>query len=360
MSAKEIGRRSLFALIVLASFPALAAVGLESVIRDYARNHSFDGVVLVAEHGKPVFHGAFGIADRSFAVPFARNDVFRIASITKLFTSVLILQLYEQRRVDLNAPIQTYLPDYSGAGASRVTVRHLLTHTSGIQNSDQVSSYEEAARRGIEMYQLPHSTKELLRRYASGPLIHEPGQAFDYNNGDYFILGAIAERLTGRTYDELLTERILAPLHLTSSGVLYQSRIVRRLAPTYMTPASGSLINDMPVYFENWYAAGAMYSTAADLSQFASALFDGRLLKPETLRLMLTPGMDDYGYGLWIVNWKINGKSHRVALRPGRIMGANVALVRYLDDDVTVIILANTDQTDVAVFAHEVGKAIFN
>lgn len=332
---------------------------LETRIEQYATQKEFNGTILVTQNDEVIVQRSFGLADRAFQVPFTASSKFKIASITKLFTAVLILQLKEEGRLDLNAAIQKYLPDYGGEGAGRVTLHNLLNHTSGIRNSDQVKSYAEAASKGMEIYQLPHTPAELLTKYASGPLVHEPGKEFDYNNADYIILGVIAERVTGKTYATLLKERILDSLGMTASGVLYQGRIVTGLAPTYMRPSAGEpLINDMPVYPENWYAAGAMYSTAADIRKFADALFGSRLLKPESLRLLLTPGLDDYGYGVWVSAQKILGKPHPFAHRPGQIMGANVALVRYLDDGVTVIILSNTNLTDTDAFAFYVGKAV--
>jgi D-alanyl-D-alanine carboxypeptidase len=114
----------------------------------------------------------------------------------------------------------------------------------------------------------------------------------------------------------------------------------------------------MPVYPENWYAAGGMYSTVNDVLAFANALFGGRLLKKETLALMTKPGLDDYGYGLWSYETTINGKKHRVVKRPGQIMGAQAQLYRFLDEDVTVIILSNTGTTDLDELAAELGKKV--
>jgi CubicO group peptidase (beta-lactamase class C family) len=292
---------------------------LATTIEEYARKNSFNGTVLVKKDGKTIVQRSFGLADRAFSVPFSPSTKLKIASITKLFTSVLILQLCDEGLLDLHAPIKAYLPDYQGEGGERVTLHNLLNHTSGIRNSDQVKSYEEAATKGIEMYQLPHTPADLLSKYASGNLVHEVGKVFDYNNADYIILGVIAERVTGKPYADLLKARILDPTGMTGSGVLSQSRILTGLAPTYMRAREGEpLINDMPVYPENWYAAGAMYSTSADLARFAEALFASRLLKTESLRLMLTPGLDDYGYGTWISAQNVQGRNHHLPTGPDR------------------------------------------
>ena len=332
---------------------------LTRTIRQYARAHAFSGTVLVQKGGKTLYHESFGLADRAFSVPVTNATKFKAASITKAFTAVLILQLVEQGRLDLRAPIRAYLPDYSGEGADKVSIHNLLNHTSGIENFDRIKSYEDAVRNGIESYQLPHTTDELLTRYSSGTLVGEVGKAFDYNNADYVILGKIVEKLYGKDFEKVLKERILHPLGMTQSGMLYQQEIVPNLAYTYLKPGeTAPLINDLPVYIQNWYSAGGMYSTATDLAKFADALYgSSKLLKRQTLDLMLTPGLDDYGYGLWVREIDVRGKPHRVAQRPGSIMGANTLLLRFLDDGLTVVILSNTNATDIDAFGFLAGRA---
>jgi len=332
---------------------------LETTIRGYDREHNFNGTILIQHKNKRIYQRSFGIADRAFNIPVNNDTKFKIASITKVFTAVLILQLYEQGKLDLHATIKAYLPGYTGEGAERVTIHNLLNHTSGIQNFDTIKSYEEAVKNGIEVYQLPHTTADLLTKYCSGKLVHEVGKVFDYNNADYIILGKIIEKITAKTYEETLKERILDPLGMTQSGMLYQQNVVRNLANTYWkTGETKPLINDLPVYIENWYSAGGMYSTTADLLKFSNALFGYKLLKPDTLRLMLKSGLDDYGYGLWAATVDIKGKPHRIAHRPGSIMGANTVLLRFLDDDLTIIILSNTNATNIDAFSFLIGRAI--
>lgn len=143
--------------------------------------------------------------------------------------------------------------------------------------------------------------------------------------------------------------------------MLDQGQILEGLADTYFfRPDLKAMVNDLPVYPENWYAAGAMYSTVQDVLTFSNALFGGKLLKAETLALMVKPGLDDYGYGLWSYETKIGDKKHRVVKRPGSIMGAQAQLFHFLDDGVTVIILSNTGTTDLDEFVAEIGKKVIN
>jgi D-alanyl-D-alanine carboxypeptidase len=360
------GRQVLFIAIILllvigsqAKLVQAQSQTLETTIRDYATKHNFNGTILIQHKSKQIYQQSFGVADRAFNIPIKNNTKFRIASITKMFTAVLILQLYEQGKLDLHATIKTYLPGYIGEGAQQVTIHNLLNHTSGIENFDTIKSYEEAVKKGMEVYQRPHSTDDLLTKYCSGKLVHEVGKVFDYNNADYIILGKIIEKLTGKTFAEALKEHILTPLGMTESGMLYQQDVLRNLANTYYKPdETKPLINDLPVYMENWFSAGGMYSTTADLLRFSNALFGNRLLKPETLNLMLKSGLDDYGYGLWIASPKIGGKPYKAAHRPGSIMGANVVLLRFLNIDLTIVIFSNTNTTDIDAFSFLIGRTV--
>ena len=331
---------------------------LAGVVTEHARKTGFSGTVLVERGGEVLLHEGYALADRQHATPCRRDTRYRVASITKLFTSVMVMQLVDQGRLKLDDAIRDCLPAYKGEGAARVRVRHLLNHTSGIANMDTIGSFEQAQREGIPAFQLPHTSDQMLDLYASGRLVNEPGKAFDYNNADYIVLGKIIERAVGAPFHEALKARILAPLGMRSSGLLFQQDIVPRLAATYFKPPKGGLINDLPVYPENWYAAGGAYSDTADILRFAHGLYGGRLLQPASLRQLLTPGLDDYGFGLWVFDMKVKGKPHRVAQRPGRIMGANAAFLRFLDDDLTVIILANTNISDTDEFSFLIGRTV--
>lgn len=328
----------------------------DSFIADYAKEHNFNGTILVQKDGKTFYAQSFGLANIPFQVPNTRQTKYKIASITKLFTSVLILQLHEQGKLDLHKTVGTYLPDCSGEGKDKVTIHQLLNHTSGLANFDTVTDLETALKSGIPAYQTPYTSDQLLARFCGGKLANPPGKVFDYNNGDYIVLGKILERLSGKTYDQVLGERILRPLKMENTGMLRQSDILPGLADTYFFRDDlKALAPDLPVYPENWYAAGAMVSTVDDLLIFANAVFGGQLLKKETLALLTKPGLDDYGYGLW--SYETRSK-HRVVKRPGRIMGAQAQLYRFLDQDVTVIILSNTGMTDLDELVAAIGKRV--
>ena len=354
------GLLSLISIFLITQNLVGQSLVLQKFIDSYAREHNFSGTILIQSHSKIRYAGSFGLANRQFKVSNSIATKYKIASLTKAFTATLILRLYEQGKIDLNKPIKTYLPDYAGEGGGKVTIHQLLNHTSGIANIDRnLTSKESAIKNGMPHYQTPYTTDELVAKFCSETLVHEPGKVFDYNNADYIILGKIIERIYGKTYEQVLKDEILQPLKLNDSGLLYQHNIVDNLADTYFFRDDlKTLVSDLPVYIENWYAAGAMYSTVNDVLTFSNALFGLKLLRRETLALMIKPGLDDYGYGVWSYESKFNNRTHRVVKRPGQIMGAQGMIFHLLNEDVTIIILSNTEGTSLDDFAAEIAKRI--
>ena len=349
----------LFLAFTLPQIVAAQTREAERFITSYAKKNNFSGSILIQKNGRTTYARSFGFANLKFNVPNTNQTKYKIASITKLFTAVLILQLQEQGKIDLDSSIKAYLADYAGEGAEKVTVSQLLRHTSGIDNIDKVKTAKDAIEGGLPVYQTPYTSDELVRKFCSGPLVNIPGKVFDYNNADYIILGKIIERNYGDTYESVLSKRILQPLKLMNTGMLHQSDILPGLADTYFSREDlKRLANDLPVYPENWYAAGAMYSTANDLLKFSNALFNNKILKPETLALMLKPELDDYGYGVWVYKMKIGNNKPTIVKRPGAIMGAQSMLFHVLDQNVTIIILSNTDAVSLDDFAAKISIRI--
>jgi len=293
-------------------------------------------------------------------VPNTADTRYKIASITKAFTAVLILQLYEQGKIDLNKFISAYLPDYKGEGANKVTIVQLLNMTSGIHNMDADLTLESALKSGMPQYSLPHTSDEMLTLFSSGKLETAPGKVWDYNNADYIILGKIIERVTGKTFEEHLQAKILQPLQMSNTGIAYQHKVIPRLADTYFYREDiKAMVNDLPAFMENWYASGAMYSTVDDILKFTNALFDKKLLKQTSLDLMFTSGLNEYGYGVWVYkDYGIHHKHYTIIKRPGSIMGAQAMLFHVLEEGSTIIILSNTATTSLDEFAAKIASRI--
>jgi D-alanyl-D-alanine carboxypeptidase len=353
--------RPVFALFIVLSLAdnTSGQSSIKNFIDSFAKSNNFNGTILIQKKSAISYHKNFGFANFQFKVPNKIDTKYKIASITKLFTSVLIMQLYEQGKIDVNKHIKDYLPDYRGEGGDKVTIHQLLNHTSGMANIDTIKTIESALINGLPVYQKPRTTDELLKNYCSDRLVNEPGKVFDYNNAEYIILGKIIEKACNKTYEQVVKENILQPLSMKNSGLLYQQNVIDDLADTYFYRDDiKKLVPDLPVYIENWYAAGSMYSTTTDLLKFANALFGLKLIRKESLEKMTKPGLDDYGYGLWSYQSELNGKTYRVVKRPGRIMGSQALLFHFLDENITIIILGNTGTTSLDDFVYEISKRI--
>lgn len=334
---------------------------ISSQLDSLATENSFNGTILVKKKDKTIYHKSFGIADREENTPIVNDTQFAIASITKLFTSVIILQLVEEGEIDLDKNISDYVPEYEGPAGDKVSIHHLLTHTSGIQNCEEIQS---EGNHIPDVYLDEISTDELLHKYCSGDQITTPGSAFNYNNGDYIILGKIIEKVTNISYQEALEQRILKPLKLEHSGLITMSNTIENLAQGYKwNKEISSFENDPEKLLQNYYSSGAMYSTTEDLAKFSQALFYRKtLLSEESIRLLIQtyPESRSYGYGVWSRYSQYNNTVVNVIQRFGRIWGVNTLISHFIGHDITIIVLANTDKVSVSRFQSIVGEQIFD
>lgn len=327
---------------------------ISKIADEYAVKNQFNGTVLVQNNHKIIYHKSFGVAERSFNSKVTNETKYQVCSITKTFTAVLILQLVEKGKINLNSKIRDYLTDYKGKGGDKVSVRQLLNHTSGMKNTDTVKD-ANFLKHGIGFYHFPYQLKDIVNKFCSNDLVNEPGTKFDYNNGEYMIVGRILEVIYGKTFEEILNNEILVPLGMQNSGLLSHYKLIKGLAtPYYKDKSLDHLIPNIPIYVEDFSAAGAMYSTTSDLIKFNNALFDFKLLKKETLDELLTPGLDDYGYSVWIRDVE----KYKRMERYGRIAGANAVWFHYLNKNLTIIILSNTNLTNLGDYASKIGRAI--
>ena len=329
------------------------------MVRRFAQEHAFNGTILVSRRGQIIYLESFGFSDIEKKTPLQNETQYPIASITKLFTSTLVLLLAEEGKLDIQETISRYLPNYSGEGSHQITLHHLLTHTSGLGDPEAIRTDDAILP---DMYIKKHTIDELIENYCSGPLRSRPGTEFYYNNGDYIILGGIIEAVTGKPYEAVLKERILNPLDMNMSGVVGSSESAPEIAQGYKWNAkSETFQQDPPRSFSNYAAAGAMYSTATDLATFAHAIFSGPLLGDASLELLLRayPETQSYGYGLWIQYPQYGRQIPKVAQRFGRIWGINTLVSQFLEEEITLVVLSNTDKIGVSRVQEVVAQGLF-
>lgn len=324
---------------------------IAAIVHQYATTKNFSGTVLVADKGKIIYQQQTGWANRQYRLPIEVNSKFRICSITKTFTAVLILQLMEEGKIDLNKTIGEYLPEYTGEARDKVTIHHLLTYSSGIENLDQQSE---------AMYALQMPVDTIIKRYCSGKLVSAPGTKMDYKNAEFIILGKIIEKITGKSYAVVLKERILQPLKMHNSGLLNNKDIIPGLVNNYLADSTGKFYNDDPYWIENFYSSGAMFATAADLLKFDQALFTNKLLRQQTVQLMTTayPELWGVAYSFWVNDQSFGTVKTKVMDRRGSISGANTAWYHFIKENKTIIVFSNSNAADVVELREKIALAI--
>jgi CubicO group peptidase (beta-lactamase class C family) len=169
---------------------------IDDLLSKYNEYGQFNGSALVAENGKIIFKKGFGQANMEWNIPNQPDTKFRLGSITKQFTAFLIVKLAEEGKIKLDVPITTYLPDYPKENGDKITIHHLITHTSGIPNYTSVPNFLKEKSRN------PSSPEEFVKTFNKLSLDFKPGEKFSYSNSGYFLLGYIIEKITGKTYEQ--------------------------------------------------------------------------------------------------------------------------------------------------------------
>ena len=228
------------------------------MVATYHRLNLFNGTVLVAQKGKIVFEKSYGFANIELKVPNTPTTKFRIGSISKQFTAMLIMQLKQRGKINLQSTISDYLPWYRKDIGKKITIHHLLTHTSGLLNyTDKPNWEKELARQDIDH-------KEYALTFRSDTLEFDPGTQKDYSNTNYFLLGLIVETITGKPFGEVLQKNILDVVGMKNTGIDYPDSIVMNRATGYDYNFDGYANAPYINMASSTFGCGAMYSTAED------------------------------------------------------------------------------------------------
>ncbi|WP_158851098.1 serine hydrolase [Algibacter sp. L1A34] len=315
---------------------------IDQLVSKYSEYGKFNGSVLVANQGEVIFKKGYGMANMEWDMPNAPNTKHRLGSITKQFTAMLILQLAQDGKLDLQAPITTYLPDYPKETGNIITVHHLLTHTSGIPNYTSFPGFMEDESRN------PYTPEAFVKKFQDKRLDFTPGERFSYSNSGYFLLGVIAEKLSGKSYEVLLNENIFEPLGMHATGFDNHSDILKNRATGYEKEA-GSYKNSKYLDMSIPYAAGSMYSTVEDLYIWDQVLYTNKMLSEKYMELYFKPqisawGKSHYAYG-WGVGYRKMGTSKDSIYaieHGGGINGFNTNILRTPSDKSLIVLLNNT------------------
>lgn len=305
---------------------------IEAYLKPFVDTGNFTGAVLVARKGRVLFERGYGMANYELQVPNSPATRFHIASVSKPFTALAILQLQEQGKLSVGDPVARFVPDFPNG--DRITLEHLLTHTSGIPNVNDLPDYDTFARS-------PHTIEQLVAKFSGLPLDFQPGADYHYSNSNYNLLALILEKVSGESYGNYLRKHIFDPAGMVNSGHDGEAlRLIPRAASGYEPAGARSYEKAPYLDWSNKTGNGSLYSTLDDLYRFDRALYTETLLKAATRQKYFVEGRGNrFGW----FNRKRFG--HRVMSSNGRSPGFTSQLDRFPDDDVTVIVLSNSYAT---------------
>lgn len=322
----------LIALSIISHGQDSVRIKLDALMKAYTEQDKFSGAVLVARGGAVLLAKGYGYKNQQARTLNDTSTLFQIASITKQFTSALILQLVEQRKLQLTDKLNRFFPDFPRGDS--ISIEHLLTHTSGIDHLTVDVQHLRLPYRGAA------APDSIRNRFKGQPLDFLPGTKWSYSNAGYFLLGLIIEQRTGLTWFEAVRRNILVPLHMTHSGFDFKRLVSTDKATGYYADSSEApdKIPPIPDSLEP-YAAGAIYSTVGDLYRWHQAMQRYAVVHQPLMERAYTPFLNNYGYG-WIID-SVFGK--RAVSHSGGIFGFRSNLLRIPEDDVCVILLANVE-----------------
>lgn len=330
------------ALILCAVVPAMGDE-VDDYVEARMRNLHIPGVSLaVVRDGQAVKAQGYGVADLELNAPATKATVYEIGSNTKQFTAAAVLMLVEEGKVGLDDAITKYFPAAPEAWG-RITVRHLLSHTSGIQNHVAVPGYLDVFRTNLLLETTP-SRDELLEMFFELPLEFQPGETWAYDNTGYYLLGIIVEKASGKPFWQFLDERIFKPLGMTATRNTDPRPVVPNRASGYEWV--NNTFENRPVLIPSIaFSAGSLLSSAEDMAKWDAALYTEKLLKKASLEQMWAPARTNdgavasfnYGFGWFVETYH----GHRFIQHSGGTPGFSSAIYRFMEDRLTVIILTN-------------------
>ena len=313
-------------------------------IDDLVARDVFSGAVSLAKDGKPFFTGAYGKANLRWDIDNNLDTKFNLGSMNKMFTGVAICQLASQYKLAFDDPIIKHLPDYQNQEvANKVTIHHLLTHTSGMGSYwDEMSNMDWTGLRSV---------KDYADLAVNDPLEFEPGERFQYSNSGPLVLGLIIEKISGMDYHDYIRKYVTGPAGMTNTDCYHVDDVIPNLAQGYYwSDETNTYRSNIFEHSARGSAAGGGFSTVEDLQRFARSIYDGTLLPADMLEIYTTgkvdfgPG-DRYAYLISDAIWE----GHRTVGHNGGAPGINADLKIFTDIGFTVTAMSNVDQAANAI-----------
>ncbi len=335
---------SVAALLCPALCPAQEIAGrLDEIVRSFSDQNRFMGTALVAKGDQVLLSKGYGFANLEWKIPNVPNAKFRLGSITKQFTAACILLLEERGKLSVDDPLSKHMSDAPEAWKD-ITIRHVLSHTSGIPSFTGFPNYRELEKN-------EYTAEKLVALFRDKPLDFQPGEKWNYSNSGFVLLGYLVEKISGQSYADFVKQNIFDKLGMKDSGYDLNRTVIEHRASGY-TPSPKGIENAGYINMTVPHGAGALYSTTEDLLRWETGLFGGKVLKPESLVKMTTPVKNDYAFGLGVE--EKNGR--KMISHGGGIEGFNTQLNYYPAEKVTVAVLGNLNGGAPGEIAAMLGK----
>ena len=306
---------------------------------------NFSGTILVAKDGEVLISNSYGMANYEHNVANTAQTKFRIASMTKQFTALAVMQLCEKGLLDIDDKLSKFISGFPQG--DDITIHQLLIHTSGILDFLYTTEYQEIKT-------IRTSLADIIEIIKNKPLEFSPGEKTEYSNSGYVILGYIIEKVSGSSYEDFLQENILDPLEMENTCCSDYNEIIMNRASGYSLGHDGIINAD---YTDMSFADGSgwLYSTAKDLYLWDRALYTEKILGKKYMEKIFTPYKEKKGYG-WVVSEK-NGRSKTSA--SGRVEGFHTRILRYPDENVCIVVLSNYYHGKVSTISNDLASILF-
>jgi CubicO group peptidase (beta-lactamase class C family) len=321
---------------------------ITELVQAYAAQNSYNGTILVTEKGNILLHKGYGYKDAAAGKLNDENTIYQLGSVTKQFTAAVILKLAAQKKLKLTDKLSMYYPGYPKGDS--ITIHHLLSHTSGIVNYTNNEAFMSK-----EVLQ-PATEERMLSLFKNEPLEFSPGTKWGYSNSGYMLLGYIIKKVTKQPYEKVVRQMLLSPLKMTNSGFDYVGLKNSNKAKGYFVVDGAKSTESTYVDSSVSYAAGAMYSTTADMLKWHNGLMQNKILSRQWLEKAFTPVKNKYGYG-WAID-SADGK--RITTHNGGIFGFNSSFYRIEADDICIVMLNNTGNPKLDEIAVSVLNILYN
>ena len=337
----------IFIISLSKTFGQTTSQEIDELLKAYSNQNSFNGSVLIAQKGEILLQKGYGYknaAANSFNDP---NTIFQIGSITKQFTSAVILQLQEQGKISVHDNLSKYIPDYPNGDS--ISIENLLTHTSGIHNFNDNAFMKTNAAKPIKLDSIIMLFKHVATDFKAGT-------NYNYSNSNYILLGFIIEKITGKSYYQNIRERIFQPLQMNHSGFNFTSLKSADKAVGYSKLNSKHKNISVVVDSSIMYAAGGIYSTVSDLYKWDRALYTNKIIHDSSLQKAFTPYKNNYGYG-WMID---SAYGKKAVMHEGATLGFTSFIGRIPVDSICIILLDNKQSNGLIKIAEDINSILNN